>query len=145
MFDFASVWRDEGDALGMNDKGLVSYDRKVRKDSFYFYKANWSEEPVLYLTSRRHNEREEAVTPVKVYSNAAEVTLRVNGQVIGTQAVDDLKIAQWAEVTLSPGENIIEVEATRDGQVLSDTCVWTLENPTPENPTLENPTPESSK
>jgi beta-galactosidase len=126
MFDFASPWRDEGDAPGINDKGLVTYDRKTRKDAFYFYKANWSPEPVLYLTSRRHTDRDEAVTPIKVYSNAAEVTLLVNGENIGTKTVNDLKIARWDEVRLKPGENRIEVEATIGGQAIMDACVWTL-------------------
>jgi beta-galactosidase len=126
MFDFASAWRDEGDAPGMNDKGLVTYDRKVRKDVFYFYKANWSEEPVLYITSRRHVEREEAVTPVKVYANAQEVTLSVNGEKVGSKRVDDLKIARWDEVRLRPGENTIRVEALVNGKNVTDSCVWSL-------------------
>ena len=49
MFDFACDERSEGDQPGRNDKGLVSYDRKIRKDAFYFYKANWSSSPVLYM------------------------------------------------------------------------------------------------
>ena len=126
MFDFASPWRNEGDAPGINDKGLVTYDRKTRKDSFYLYKANWSGEPVLYLTSRRHTDRDEAVTPIKVYSNAAEVTLRVNGMKIGTKAVNDLKIALWDEVQLRPGENRIEAAAVFDGRNVTDSCVWKL-------------------
>jgi beta-galactosidase len=70
MFDFAVSTRHEGDLPGRNDKGLVSYDRKTKKDAFYFYKANWSDEPTLYITSRRFTERTNAVTDVKVYSNA---------------------------------------------------------------------------
>jgi beta-galactosidase len=53
MFDFASVGRNEGDSPQLNDKGLVTRDRKVRKDAFFFYNAFWSPEPVLYITSRR--------------------------------------------------------------------------------------------
>jgi beta-galactosidase len=126
MFDFASDWRDEGDAPGINDKGLVSYDRKTRKDAFFFYKANWSGEPVLYITSRRHVEREDAVTPVKIYSNAPSVKLRINGAEIGTKEVDDLKVARWDEVRLKPGNNTIEVEAVVNGRKLTDSCVWNL-------------------
>lgn len=131
MFDFASDWRDEGDAPGINDKGLVSYDRMTRKDAFFFYKANWSGEPVLYITSRRHVDREDAVTPVKIYSNAPEVTLLVNGAKIGTKAVDDLKIVRWDEVRLKPGSNTIEVEAAVNGRKLTDSCVWELKNHAP--------------
>ena len=126
MFDFASSWRDEGDAPGINDKGIVTYDRKTRKDAFYFYKANWSEEPVLYLTSRRHTERDTALTPIKVYCNGSEITLRVNGEKIGTQRTDDLRIATWDDVRLKSGDNLIQVEATIRGQVLTDTCTWKL-------------------
>ncbi len=73
MFDFASAHRREGDTPGRNDKGLVTYDRKVRKDAFYFYKANWSDEPVVYITDRRFTERTEAATDVKIYSNCDRV------------------------------------------------------------------------
>ena len=53
MFDFAVSTRHEGGIPGRNDKGLVTYDRKIKKDAFFFYKANWSDEPMLYITSRR--------------------------------------------------------------------------------------------
>ena len=78
MFDFAVASRHEGGVLGRNDKGLMSCDRKTKKDAFYFYKANWSDEPVLYITSRRFTERTIAVTDVKIYSNAKKVELFVN-------------------------------------------------------------------
>ena len=70
MFDFAVSTRHEGGIPGRNDKGLVTYDRKIKKDAFFFYKANWSAEPTLYITSRRFTERTNAVTDVKIYSNA---------------------------------------------------------------------------
>jgi beta-galactosidase len=126
MFDFASEWRDEGDTAGINDKGLVTYDRKTRKDTFFFYKANWSDEPVVYLTSRRHVERTDADTPVKVYSNAAEVSLKVNGKPIGTAKVSDLGIASWKSVRLEAGDNTITAEAVIGGKPVTDTCVWKL-------------------
>ncbi len=72
LCDFAVATRNEGGVLGRNDKGLVTYDRKIRKDAFYFYKANWSDEPMVYITSRRFTERTNAVTDVKIYSNAAQ-------------------------------------------------------------------------
>ncbi len=61
----------------------MTYDRKVRKDAFFFYKANWSTEPVVHVTSCRFTERTDPVTEVKVYSNAPEVTLQVNGVSLG--------------------------------------------------------------
>lgn len=127
MFDFASEWRDEGDAPGMNDKGLVTYDRKTHKDAFYFYQANWADVPMLHLTSKRHTTRKQADTPVKVYSNAPEVTLAVNGKRIGSAKTDSLRIARWESVKLQPGGNRIEVRAERDGKALTDLAEWVLE------------------
>jgi beta-galactosidase len=122
MFDFASDGRDEGDQPGRNDKGLVTFDRKTRKDAFYFYKASWSIEPVLYITSRRFVDRSDATTTVKVYSNASEVELFVNARSLGKQTGTD-KIFRWPNVILASGENRIRVTA---GPALADECVWRL-------------------
>ncbi|HEU5396218.1 MAG TPA: glycoside hydrolase family 2 TIM barrel-domain containing protein [Verrucomicrobiae bacterium] len=126
MFDFVVASRHEGGVVGRNDKGLVTFDRKTRKDAFYFYKANWSDEPVLYITSRRFVERTNAVTDVKIYSNAKQAELFVNGQSQGTRPNDGNAVFIWKNVKLSPGENKIEARATRNRQALSDGCVWTL-------------------
>lgn len=126
MFDFTSYWRHEGGVAGRNDKGLVTADRKVKKDTFYFYKANWSEEPVLYITSRRYTERTNAVTDVKIYSNAAKAELLLNGKTQGTRDNDGNAVLIWKDVKLAPGENTVEARADRAGQSLSDHCVWTL-------------------
>jgi beta-galactosidase len=127
MFDFTSAWRNEGGIPGRNTKGLVTYDRKTKKDAFYFYKANWSDAPVLYITDRRFTERSNAVTDVKIYSNAKKAELLVNGVSQGTRANDGNAVFVWKNVTLSPGENEIEARAKRNGQSLSDHCAWTLE------------------
>ena len=79
MFDFGSGIRNEGDLRGVNTKGLVTFDRQTRKDPFYFYKANWSAEPVTHIVGRRYTDRAYATTDVKVYSNADAVQLVVNG------------------------------------------------------------------
>jgi beta-galactosidase len=127
LFDFASDGRNEGDHAGRNDKGLVTYDRKVRKDAFYFYKANWSEDPVLHITSARYTDRTEAVTEVKVYSNARKVSLEVNGLRMGAQAEHgEDRIFRWSGVRLLPGANHIVVTAHIGGDVVTDSCVWTL-------------------
>ncbi|MFF7167081.1 hypothetical protein ACFZBP_37870 [Streptomyces sp. NPDC008086] len=76
MFDFASDGRSEGSQPGLNDKGLVTRDRQIRKHAFYWYKANWATTPTLYITSRRWTQRTDATTEVKVYSNASQVTAR---------------------------------------------------------------------
>ena len=126
--DFTSFWRKEGGVKGLNDKGLITYDRKIKKDAFYFYKANWSDEPMVYLTSRRFTERTNAVTDVKAYSNASQVELFVNGASKGFCQNDGNAVFVWKNVTLSPGENHIEAKAERGGKALSDACVWTLKN-----------------
>jgi beta-galactosidase len=124
--DFASFWRHEGDVPGRNDKGLITFDRKTKKDAFYFYKANWSEEPVLYVTSRRFIERTNSVTQVKLYSNAAEAELLVNGLSQGMRRNDGNGVMLWPRVTLAPGKNQILAKAQAGSRLLTDTCVWHL-------------------
>lgn len=126
MFDFAVSTRHEGSVPGRNDKGLVTYDRKTRKDAFYFYKANWSEEPVLYITDRRFTERTNAVTDVKLYSNARTVELLLNGKSQGDHRNSTNCVFVWRNVKLNPGENQVIAKAERDGKKLSDSCTWTL-------------------
>jgi beta-galactosidase len=129
MFDFAVSSRHEGGQPGLNDKGLVTRDRKTKKDAFYFYKANWSDEPVLYITSRRFTERTNAVTDVKIYSNAQEPELFVNGVSQGKRSEGTNGVFIWKEVALAPGENKISAQAQADGKTLADECVWKLATP----------------
>ena len=127
LHDFASDARNEGDHPGRNDKGLVTYDRKIKKDAYFFYKANWSGEPVLHLTSSRFSARTDPVTDVKVYSNAAEVTLEVGGVPLGTRSDPDAtRVFVWRGVSLAPGENRIAATAHFGAVSASDSCVWTL-------------------
>ncbi len=86
LFDFAADGRDEGGKHGENQKGLVTFDRKVRKDPFYLYKAHWSKEPFLHLCGRRYVDRAEDKTEIKVYSNLPEITLTVDGKEVETKA-----------------------------------------------------------
>ena len=120
--DNPSSIRDEGDRKGMNDKGIVSYDRKVRKDAYYFYKANWSQEPLLYLAARRYTQRTEAKNDVKVYTNQPQATLYLNGRRIGKAKRDEIGRIVFKGVTLREGENTIRVTSGR----LSDECICTL-------------------
>lgn len=86
LFDFAADGRDEGGKHGENQKGLVTIDRKTKKDAFYLYKAAWNkEEPFVHLCGSRYKDRAEDITEVKVYSNQPEVTLFVDGNAIETQ------------------------------------------------------------
>lgn len=123
MFDFASNSREEGEAIDLNDKGLVSYDRTVRKDAFYFYKASWSKEPVLHLTGRRYVDRAYPVMDVRAYSNAATASLKVNGRDVGTVPCPD-HICVWPGVALKLGDNAVTASATAEGKSLSDTVSW---------------------
>ena len=86
MFDFAADARNQGGEPGMNHKGVVTFDRKTKKDSFYAYKAYWSKEPFVYLCGKRYVDRPEKMTTVKVYSNCPEVTLYANGEKVETKA-----------------------------------------------------------
>ncbi|SDZ42964.1 beta-galactosidase [Amycolatopsis xylanica] len=124
MFDFGVDSRSEGDTLGRNDKGLVTYDRSIRKDSFYWYKANWTNTPFVYLTSRRWTQRTAASTTVKVYGTADSVSLSLNGTPVSTKTSAD-HIFTWP-ITLKPGPNVLTVTGTRAGQTFTDTVTWTL-------------------
>ena len=85
MYDFAADARDQGGEPGMNHKGLVTFDRKTKKDSFYIYKAWWSDEPFVHICSKRYTDRTENEIEVKVYSNQKNVTLYVDGERLAEQ------------------------------------------------------------
>ena len=85
MFDFAADARSEGGENGMNHKGLVTFDRKYKKDAFYAYQAWLSDKPVLHICSKRYVDRVEDETKITVYSNQPEVELFVNGESVGRQ------------------------------------------------------------
>jgi beta-galactosidase len=127
MFDFGAASRNEGGTHGINDKGLVTSDRKIRKDAFYFYKAKWTTDPFVYITSRRHTERTDPNTPVKIYSNCDSVELKVNGQSLGSKT-ETSRVFKWFSVQLNPGLNTIEATATRDSKTYFDKCEWMLAN-----------------
>ena len=116
MFDFAADARREGGKNGINDKGLVTRDRAVKKDAFYFYKANWSAEPVLHICSQRATETANAACTVVGFCNRGPVTLVVNGKSVGTQPPDVVKVVRWTDVPLRKGENVLELR-TDDGRI----------------------------
>ena len=82
MFDFAADARNQGGEPGMNHKGLVTFDRKTKKDSFFLYKAYWSDEPFVHLCGSRRSDRSEDTTTIKVYTNQPVVSLYNNGELI---------------------------------------------------------------
>lgn len=126
-FDFASAGRHEGDRRGVNDKGLVTYDRRTPKDSYYWYQANWSDKPMLHITSRRFTERPRADAEVKAYTNAGPATLLLNGVPVSTLAPQD-HILRW-KVRLKPGPNRIEVRSSSASAALSDVVHWSYAPP----------------
>lgn len=106
MFDFASDMRDEGGVKGRNNKGLVTFDRKTKKDSFFIYKAYWTTTPFVHLCSRRYVDRPSETVTIKVYSNCDNVTLLVNGEEIQTLAGS--KVFTFENVPLQDGENTVK-------------------------------------
>lgn len=84
MFDFASEGRNTGGEEGINHKGLITFDRKIKKDSFYLYKAYWSKEPFIHICSKRYINRKERKTLIKIYSNLNELMIYKNDKYIKT-------------------------------------------------------------
>lgn len=86
MFDFAADARNQGGEPGMNHKGMITFDRKIKKDVFYLYKAYWTDKPFVYMAGKRYEYRTEKTTEITVYSNQKEVTLIHNGKCVETQS-----------------------------------------------------------
>ena len=107
-FHHASAARNDGDRPGVNDKGLVSYDRKTLKDAYHFYRAHWSRTPMVHIASPRFTPRPAGPVPVKVYTNAARVTLEVNGVAFAGKTPVD-RMAVWPDVPLAVGRNVLSV------------------------------------
>lgn len=124
-FEFATPRNHQGGVPARNMKGLVTFDRQIKKDPFYWYKANWSKEPVLYLTQRRCRERVNETTSVTVYSNIGTPELFVNNQKItnhqpGTTPVHYI----FENIRLKEGNNTIETKITKDGHLYEDKIEW---------------------
>ena len=126
LFDFSSDSRNEGDLTDINEKGLVSYDRTVAKDAFYFYRANWSAKPTLHLVGRRYTDRAYAVLDVKAYSNATQARLSLNGQDLGETSCAE-GVCLWHGVHLAEGANELRATADISGVATSDTLQWTFD------------------
>ncbi|MDD6210633.1 MAG: glycoside hydrolase family 2 TIM barrel-domain containing protein [Bacteroidales bacterium] len=124
MFDFGSSIRTEGDTYGRNDKGLVTMDRKIKKDAFYFYKANWNEEPMIHIAEKKNLNRSASEIKVTVFSNLKEVELLVNGKSLGKKRPDEVSVITWENVRLAVGENKIEAVSTDRKKSYNDSCVW---------------------
>ena len=126
LFDFAADGRDEGGKNGQNQKGLVTFDRKQKKDAFYLYKAAWNKtEPFVHLCGSRYVDRTEDVTEIKAYSNQSEVSLYVDGKLVETQTG---KTVFKFSVPIS-GTHSIEARAASCASVM---LVRKVDSPNPE-------------
>lgn len=125
MFDFAADARNQGGEPGMNHKGLVTFDRKLKKDCFYLYKAYWTEAPFVYLAGRRYEYRTEAVTEVTVYSTCGEVSLYNNGKLVETKKGE--RVFKF-KMTMEK-ENHLEVKA---GDCTDTAVIYKTDRPRPE-------------
>ena len=119
MFDFCSARRNEGGQKHLNAKGLVSHDRRIRKDAFYYYKARWSADPFVHLCAKRFEKRAQAAIDVKCYTNQPSVQLLLNGKYFASAAVRN-GTAIFRQVPLQMGNNPVTVTA---GDYI-DQCVW---------------------
>lgn len=125
MFDFAVPQWKRGGVDARNMKGLITFDRKIRKDAFYWYKANWSKEPVLYLMQRRNTERERRETSVTVYSNLGTPRVFLNGRELDgvRKGYTDVHYI-FDQVTLAEERNVLRAVIVSDGKEYTDEIVW---------------------
>jgi len=121
MFDFSVPEWDRGGIKGRNHKGLVTYDRKIKKDAFYWYKANWSEEPVLYLTGKRNDSIEVNECIFKAYCNFGSPQLFIDGKDYGKmkQGINSVQYLSQA-IHLEKGQHKVGIKAICDGNFLND-------------------------
>lgn len=142
MFDFATPMSSQGKVEARNMKGLVTFDRKIKKDNFYWYKANWSNEPVLYITGRRNNQRQNEYTDINVYSNTGIPVLEVNGKEISNPRQGETNVHYIFEyVQLSEGVNDIKARVTGSDKKFTDYIIWYYskkDKKTTNNPVIEN-------
>lgn len=129
LCDFASNGRHEGEAPGRNDKGLVTYDRQVRKDAFYWYKANWTTNPMVYITGHTFPQRQTNAISAKVYANCSSVELFVNGASQGARTSTN-HIFSWP-VALLRGTNSVLAIGTSGRSCVQDSLIWTTTAPSP--------------
>lgn len=120
MFDFAVDSRNEGGISGRNNKGLITYDRKTKKDTFYLYQAYWTSQPMVHIAGRRFSNRAPGERDITVYTNCEEVTLSLNGAIIGSAKVTD-HAAVFSDVALADGENTLTAIA---GNISDTISLW---------------------
>ena len=124
MFDFAVDARDEGGIKGLNTKGLVSHDRKLRKDSFYVYQAFWTHTPMVHIAGRRFEDRAPGERTIRVFTNCDAVTLLLNGKTVATKTAVD-HMAVFEELPMVPGENVITAQTGEVSDTITLNAVQT--------------------
>ncbi|WP_142682864.1 glycoside hydrolase family 2 protein [Chitinophaga polysaccharea] len=126
MFEFAVPMWNRGGVNARNLKGLITYDRKQKKDAFYWYKANWNPEPMIYIADRRNKTRQPQRVHAEVFSNLEKVTLTLNNSapISGHKGVNN-KDFIFDDLQLKPGINILTASGTSNGKVYTDTITWT--------------------
>lgn len=124
-FDFACPMWERGGVPARNMKGLVTFDRKIKKDSYFWYKANWSKDPVLYLTQRRNWDREKKETSITVYSNIGTPKVYLNGKELAGIREGYTSVHYIIDkVTLDMGKNIVKTVVIKDGKTYEDEIEW---------------------
>ena len=121
MFDFGAAQRNEGGVAGRNNKGLVTLDRKIRKDAYYIYRSYWNPEPMVHICGKRYQKRAGETTQIRVYSNQPVVSLYLNGVLQETAASAHVFVFR---VALRPGKNQVTVLA---GDVSDSTVLVRVE------------------
>ena len=125
MFEFGSDSRSEAGRTGVNNKGMVSYDRTLKKDVYYFYQANWSDEPTLHINSKRFENRYQDGITAKIYANMDSVELIVNGESQGVLNAEDVELHKFTwDITLRQGDNHVIAIGTKDGKTYTDEVTW---------------------
>lgn len=125
MFDFAVPMWERGGIPARNLKGMITFDRKTKKDSYFWYKANWSKDPVLYLTQRRNTDREKKETSVTVYSNIGTPKVYLNGTELKgiRKGYTDVHYV-FDKVTLNQGKNSLKAVVVYSGKEYTDELEW---------------------
>lgn len=126
MFEFAVPAWNRGGVNARNLKGLVTFDRQRKKDSFYWYKANWNPEPMLHIANRRDNQRTKPSTKIQVFSNLDNVNIEVNGKAYKMKNGVNAKHWVVEDVDLQKGANKIIAKGNTKTGVLTDEIIWTL-------------------
>ena len=127
MFEFAAAGRDEAGDPGKNHKGLITFDRKQKKDAYYIYKAWWSDEPFVHLCGSRYVDRLEPVTEVKVYSNQKKIALYVDGVLFGEEQGEHIFKFQ---VPIS-GEHQIKAVCVENEKLVDEMTIRKVDTPNP--------------